>query len=250
MTSFDDALLLLDTYLHIPGVDAYDLKAFADEDREGGRGTGEYDGWSIDVDEGKLLYALVRALKPAQSIEIGVRHGASTRHLLAAIDANETGLLDSYDLEANGSEWHTAWTFHQGDALNAEFPPAEFVFEDGAHSLDFSLKIFETLKEFAHVVVTHDTNMTAAHGDFYVKQAFETVFPDGILLVLDGCERGLGIWVNREWLIAEREAVTAYIAQQADKVVEVAMPKAPPKTPVKRTSAKKPATPAKAKAKR
>lgn len=246
MTSLDDALLLLDNYLHIPGVDAYDLKAFADEDHEGGRGAGAYDAWSIDADEGKVLYALVRALKPARSIEIGVRHGASTAHLLAAIGANESGLLDSYDLEANGSTEHTAWTFHQGDALDAEFPPAEFVFEDGAHTLDFTLKIFEKLKQFAHVVVTHDTNMTVAHGDFFVKPAFETVFPDGILLVLDGCERGLGVWVNPEWTADDSKAVTAHIEQESNEVVKAALPKAPPKP---RTPVKKP-TPAKAKAKR
>lgn len=216
-------------------LDVDELIAYAAEDTEGGRGVGGFDGWSIDADEGKLLYALVRALKPAQSIEIGVRHGASTKHLLAAIDANETGLLDSYDLEANGSYEHTAWTFHQGDALNAEFPPAEFVFEDGAHTLDFSLKIFEKLKQFAHVVVTHDYAMTAAHGDFHVKEAFDTVFPDGVGIVLDGCERGLGIWVNQERLIAECEARAAYDAQQVT----------PPKT-----VAKKPTTTAKAKAKR
>jgi len=234
MISLTDALHLIADYAQL---DAEALIEFASEDTEGGRNQGAYDGWSIDADEGKLLYTLVRALKPARSIEIGVRHGASTKHLLAAIDANERGLLDSYDLEANGAYEHTAWTFHQGDALDADFPPAEFCFEDGGHGLDFSLKIFEKLKRFAHVVVTHDTAMTTAHGDFYVKQAFETVFPDGMLLVLDGCERGLGVWVNQEWSADDSEAVTAHIEQQAQTVVKAALPKAS-RTPAKRATTK------------
>lgn len=238
--NLNDAFAYLSGVLLASGIKVQpdDLIAFADEDMQGGRGMGEFDAWSIDADEGKVLYALVRALKPVQAIEIGVRHGASTVHLMRALEANGSGKLDSYDLEAAQntriSPYAQAnWTFHQGDALAAEFPPAEFVFEDGAHTLDFSLKIFERLKTFAHVVVTHDTNMTIAHGDFFVKQAFETVFPDGMLLVLDGCERGLGVWVNPERLIAEREAKAAE-AKQA----ESPKPPAPAKKPTRAAKSK------------
>lgn len=225
-----DALHQIADYAHL---DADALIAYAAEDVQGGRGDG-YDNWSIDADEGKVLFALVRALKPQQVIEIGVREGASTAHLLSAIDHNKAGLLDSYDVEANGKQGYDNWTFHQADALTVDFPSAEIVFEDSAHGLDYSLKVFERLKAFARVVVTHDTLMTPKHGDFHVRAAFETVFPDGLIFALDGCERGLGVWVNQEWAIAEHEAQIAYDKQQ------VAAPtSAPKKATAKRSTTRK-----------
>lgn len=191
-----DALTLLAEKL---ALDAASIIAYAAEDHEGGRNAG-YDGWSIDPDEGRLLYALVRALRPLQVLEIGVHEGASSAHLLTALDANQLGALTSYDIVKGAAEVKgIRWTVIQQDAALANFPPTEFVFEDSAHGLDYSLKLFERLK-FARVLVTHDTLMTPAHGDFYVKQAFETVFPDGLIFALDGCERGLGVWVNPDWI--------------------------------------------------
>ena len=208
-----DTLRQIADYAHL---DASALIAFAAEDTEGGRNAG-YDGWSIDPDEGKVLYALARALQPRQVLEIGVRQGASTAHLLAALDANGGGQLDSYDLEAIQAKARDRWTFHQGDALAADFPRAELVFEDGAHGLDFSRTLYQRLKPLARVLVVHDYQMTPAHGDFFVKPAFDEIFPDGLALSLDSCERGLAVWVNPDWQPEAAEAPRKPAAKRARK---------------------------------
>ena len=193
------------------------LIAFAAEDQQGGRNAG-YDGWSIDPEEGKVLYALARLLQPQQVLEIGVRQGASTAHLLAALDANGSGKLDSYDVEpSRESVLSDRWTFHQGDALAADFPRAGLVFEDGAHGLDFSRTLYERLKPLAGVIVVHDYAMTPAHGDFFVKPAFDEAFPDGLALSLDGCERGLAVWINPNWQPEAHEAPRKPAAKRARK---------------------------------
>lgn len=191
-----------------------DLIAYADEDHEGGRRAG-FDDWSIDPDEGKLLYALVRALKPAKLLEIGVREGASTAHLLAAIEANGDGELISYDIAAVSlKRTNHKWTAVQADALTADLPTADFVFEDSQHGLSYSLELFEKLRAMnPRILITHDYQMTEAHGDFHVKEAFDTIFPEGFPITLDGCERGLAIWINPDWQPAE--VVTETIAEAA-----------------------------------
>ena len=208
-----DTLRQIADYAHL---DASALIAFAAEDTEGGRNAG-YDGWSIDPDEGKVLYALARLLRPQQVLEIGVRQGASTAHLLAALNANEAGQLDSYDLEPTQAKGRDLWTFHQGDPLAADFPRAELVFEDGAHGLDFSRTLYERLKPLTHVIVVHDYAMTTAHGDFFVKLAFDEVFPGGLALELDGCERGLAVWINPNWQPEAHEAPRKPAAKRARK---------------------------------
>lgn len=196
-----DALTLLVAKLNLP---AAELIAYADEDTQGGVDTG-YSGMSIHRDEGRVLYALVRALRPQHAIEIGVCEGVSSLHLLAALDANGQGTLDGYDLDADAGKHVPAnaarWTFHAGDALDAEYPPAEFVFEDAAHTLDFSIAIYEQIKVLApRVLVVHDYYTDEVYGNFFVRQAFETVFGDqAIGIKLHDCFRGLGVWINPDW---------------------------------------------------
>ena len=196
-----DALGLL---AHLIGLNANDLIAYAAEDQQGGRWHG-FNGWAIDVDEGRLLYALVRALKPVRVLEIGTYEGASACHLLAALEANDSGELASYDTwdRAGNSvppELHKRWQFNTKDAVEAALPYADLVFEDADHSFDPATATYRKLRALQpRIVIVHDHAMTPAHGDFFVRQAFETVFPEGIGIVLEGCERGLGVWVNAEW---------------------------------------------------
>lgn len=200
-TTLANALTLLATKLNLPPAD---LMAYANEDPHGGVDTG-YSGMSIHCDEGRVLYALVRALKPQHAIEIGVCEGVSTLHLLAALDANGQGVLDGYDLDPHaGKHIPTSaarWTFHAEDALDADYPPAEFVFEDAAHTLDFSLAIYAHLKALEpRVLVVHDYYTDEVYGNFYVRQAFESVFgAEAFGVKLHDCFRGLGVWVNPNW---------------------------------------------------
>jgi predicted O-methyltransferase YrrM len=52
---------------------------------------------SITVEEGDLLYALVRMKKPGLAIETGTGHGCSTRRIAEALAENGSGLLISCD---------------------------------------------------------------------------------------------------------------------------------------------------------
>ncbi len=216
------------------GLDAYALYTYAAEDGYGGRNTG-FNAWGIDADEGKLIYALVRALKPIVVLEIGTNEGASATHLLAAVHANGQGEVISYDTnpDAGGLIHDKAlrghWTFHHEDAKTADLPHAEFVFEDSDHSLAGATAVLKRVKATnPRIVIAHDYAMTTDYGDFHVREAFDAVFPDGFSIVLDGCERGLGVWINPDW--------------HAPEVTPVPAKKATPRKPAaKQTSAKKPA---------
>lgn len=195
-----DALTLLAQRLRLS---PSELIAYADEDTHGGTDTG-YAGMSIHRDEGRLLYALVRALKPVQAVEIGVCEGVSTLHLLSAIHANGIGHLDSYDIDPEAGKLviaATSWTFHAEDALLSEFPAAEFIFEDAAHTLEFSLPMYERLKlQAPRVLVVHDYYTAEVYGNFYVREAFESVFGDQAFgIKLHDCFRGVGVWINPDW---------------------------------------------------
>jgi predicted O-methyltransferase YrrM len=187
------------------GLDAAELIAYADEDQVGGRDTG-YRGFSIDAAEGRLLYALIRVLRPERALEIGVFDGVSSLHLLAALEANGLGTLDSYDMLPTAGaavDDRGRWTLHIEDALKAALPAADFVFEDADHGLDTSIALLTKLKALQpRVIVSHDYYSHEVYsGGFFVKQAFDTVFGEANVLGLrfDGAERGLGLWFNPDW---------------------------------------------------
>jgi hypothetical protein len=235
-----EALIVLQAFIDI---DAEALVEDAAEDAAGGRGDG-FSGWAIDANEGKVLYALVRALKPAQVVEIGVNEGASSTHLLYALAANGSGRLDSYDTDTNAGLLvpdgiDAQWELHIEDATLVELPSAQLVFEDADHSLLGATAMFQKLKALnPRVLVTHDVNMTTAHGDFHVGEAFADVFPDGFTLTLDGCERGLGVWVNPDYAAPVAEAET--VEDATPTVKKVAKRAAPPrKKPTAKAGAKK-----------
>lgn len=213
------------------GLNADELIAYAGEDKFGGRNSG-FNAWGIDADEGKLLYALVRALRPDTVLEIGTNEGASATHLLAAVHANGSGAVISYDTNPDAGglinpSLRKQWTFHNADAQSAALPPAEFVFEDGDHSLAGATATLEAVKAISpRVVISHDYAMTEAFGDFHVKEAFDEVYPDGFSITLDGCERGLGVWVNPDWTVPEVKPAPVKKATTPRKPPPVAKPAA------------------------
>src|SRR5580658_8198215 len=60
--------------------------------REGGRES------FIEIDAPLELYALVRLLRPAHTVEVGVSSGVSSAYLLKALERNRAGTLHSVDL--------------------------------------------------------------------------------------------------------------------------------------------------------
>jgi predicted O-methyltransferase YrrM len=82
------------------GLDAPALVDYAYSDPHGGYNSAHDDGFPIGSlwrVEGQFLYALMRALRPLNVLELGTWHGASATHLLQAIVDNKNGGLTCVD---------------------------------------------------------------------------------------------------------------------------------------------------------
>lgn len=241
-------------------LDVNDLIAYAAEDTQGGRDTGAHGGGAVHASEGRVLYALVRALKPATCLELGVADGGSTAHILAALKRNGTGKLTSYDVDPTAGEkvpddLREGWTLIQEDVLKVDFAQADFIFEDTAHTLDFSIQLFKHLAQLnPRIILTHDYYSHLVYGNFAVEAAFTAVFgSDQHGLLLDDAFTGLGYWWNPNYVpagiivgkeLTEDDAETIRLAWQeanepepANNVVEVK--DVTPKPKAKRKAAKR-----------
>lgn len=161
--------------------------------------------WSV---EGKVLYALVRALKPKNALELGTWHGASATHMLSAQLRNGYGALYSVDhWEGAGTlvpdglrDW---WHITYADAVayidgKTHRRSIDFCFEDAIHSESEVYAIVTALKpklKPGAVVVHHDSE----HGDDG-RQVKAGVTRAGITnwksWLISPSDCGLLIWVN------------------------------------------------------
>lgn len=187
----------------VGGLDPAQLIAFAAEDNIGGRDTGNWRGNSIFADEGKLLYALVRALKPEMCLEIGTAQGCGATHILAALSKNKYGQLTSIDVDATvgdgiPAELRKRWTFVHEDGLTAALPAADVVFEDGAHDYNFTTAMLRRIQALhPRVIVSHDALSHLAYGDaFQVLHAWQDVFGNVRTVQIDHAFTGLAYHFN------------------------------------------------------
>lgn len=131
-----------------------DLHDYAAEDTIGGyhmdAAQAKWPVGSVFEVEGKVLYALIRALKPRRCVEIGLQDGCSATHISYALKANATGAtFFSIDRGNSGrlipDEVRMYVTVVGGDG--AEWLAAQpdgsidFLFEDADHSEDLSYRI-------------------------------------------------------------------------------------------------------------
>lgn len=143
------------------GLDGHELIGYSYEDEISGwdRGYGDWPVGSLWTVEGRILYALVRALQPELIVEIGTNVGCSASHMASALKMNGKGNLMSFDTcssitippDKNG---HSA-VFLQGqlipddllsfvELVNADgiaylreyIADADMIFEDGAHNFE------------------------------------------------------------------------------------------------------------------
>lgn len=144
-----------------------ELIAYAHADTvEGWTYLGYWPGGSVWKEEGKILYALVRALRPQNILECGSAFCCSTTHMLSAIRAARRGWLVSVTLEGDDERvpenLRPYWTFNVGisaqdylDTSNAEF---DFAFEDTDHTVPTTVAILSRLKarESVRTIISHD----------------------------------------------------------------------------------------------
>lgn len=184
-------------------LNADELIAYAAEDTIGGRDQGYWQAMGIHEDEGKVMYALVRALKPKQCVEIGVAEGCSSAHILSALNTNGGGKLYSVDIATDGvggkvpEYLRERWTLITGqDALTVKLPKkAEFILEDASHKFDFTRDMYKRLITLnPKVLLTHDFYTHFVYPDFEVEKAFVEVFGKSQGILIDGAFTGIGYW--------------------------------------------------------
>lgn len=96
--NLESVLLLMGAQL---ALDGNELIRYANEDVLGGYSNipslSKWEGGSMWESEGRMIYALVRALKPAVIVELGGYIGCSASHMAAAVMMNGVGKVYSLD---------------------------------------------------------------------------------------------------------------------------------------------------------
>lgn len=195
------ALELMSFLLNLDA-DGNQLMAYADEDDIGGFHFDErlrkWETGSLWEVEGKFLYALVRAMRPLQVLEIGTWRGASATHILAALHKNDYGYLTSVDLLESGQlipdELRYRWHFVQSDGAaylrSSMSCDPDIIFEDGLHDPLGTTAMLQEIKAGYHprLLLSHDAEHYIVGKD--VRQAFIDVFGSVNTLLIDPSDCG------------------------------------------------------------
>lgn len=154
-----------------------DLTAYATEDDHTGwdQGAGDWPTGSLWRVEGQVLYALIRALKPATVLELGTWHGCSATHMLAALARNgHAATLTSVDnnIEVTGQPsvigemipdpLRERWQSVHDDILHfvtTTDQTYDFIFEDGFHDTPQVTAVWQAAQRLLNpggFIVSHD----------------------------------------------------------------------------------------------
>lgn len=132
---------------------------------------------SVAPDSGRLLYSLVRALKPTTIVEYGMSYGISTLHLAAAVRDNGVGHIFTTEMSAQKLSAARATfaeagiddliTILEGDAretLKTVTGPVQFVLLDGWPDLDLPvLTILEPTLEPGALILGDNVRLDPKH---------------------------------------------------------------------------------------
>lgn len=197
--NMNETIKLVAQYL---GLDERELSDYAAEDIIGGysaRGESPWKIGSIYAEEGVVLYALCRMLKPAHVVEIGSLWGCSSAHIATALDINDFGQLTSIDVNDNAGQDRPAhlkkyitqiiadgrdWLASQPDNS------IQLLFEDSSHGTDMCEVISilaQTKLAPGGVFLTHD----ASH-DYAILEDGRQIPSNVGYEIRIGLDRGLG----------------------------------------------------------
>lgn len=156
------------------------------------------------LSEGKLLYSVIRTLKPKVIVEFGRNQGSSTNYIAKAIKMNGCGRLLSVDKSPLRTDHRIEPSLMEyveiveADALTYTLPcGTDFVYEDAAHTYDFNFAIMTKLKHElpeGTPIISHDVMYHP------IEEANVDALGPGILIQLPhdsdtvNFNCGLGFW--------------------------------------------------------
>lgn len=198
--NLNDSLLLIAMQLQL---DPNELIGYANEDTISGyHWQPEKSKWrqgSIWEVEGKTIYALIRALKPQNVVEIGSWVGCSATHIATALSVNGSGHVTAVDIDPQAGESFPAHlasvrTTVTSDGISwlagQEDESIDLLFEDSSHDTDMCASIAALCKTKlapGGVMLMHD----AAHSKAIVGGGAIIDSPVGAA-VCAGLDRALG----------------------------------------------------------
>ena len=192
------------------------LAEYGHEDPHGGWDANE-GGWpigSIWSIEGRYLYSLVRATKPARVLELGTFHGCSATHIAAALLKNDKGKLTCVD---NSWDFRTVdWQGTVGHMIPDEYrtrikivdddiptfidsAKAKFdiIFEDGDHdpaTIEIVWGKARKLLKAGGLLITHDAMHFVVGQD--IRAAIEALGFEPTYLLPAPSDCGFAFWRN------------------------------------------------------
>lgn len=155
-------------------LDTDELIKYADEDSYGGYhpNGGTFPIGSMWEVEGKVLSALVRAIKPRNILELGTSRGCSATHFLEAMRYNENDChLDCVD---NGSQVATI-----GDLI-----PPRFAGNYEIHNMDMA-QIIASAPDASYDLILEDGMHEPGQVEMVWRAAYRLLRPGGVILSHD-----------------------------------------------------------------
>jgi predicted O-methyltransferase YrrM len=213
MMTLDDALADI---AHRFGLDTEELIQYSYEDEHSGwdKGVGEWPVGSLWTVEGRVLYALTRALKPDTVFEIGTNVGCSTTHFASALKANGHGTVLSFDTAETIQIPGLTQTYSQGELipvhvrehvelihgdglvhLEQYIGTAGIIYEDCDHSTESTQRAWTVGRQklvTGGVIISHD----AAHwlvGEA-IRQGITNAGMEATIYAIRPSDCGLAIW--------------------------------------------------------
>lgn len=192
------------------GLDAKALIAFAAEDRETGwdNGTGQWPIGSLFASEGRILYALVRAMRPQVIVEFGALYGCSAKHILKALAKNKSGKLISIDPDAKpmmdrfSAAEIKRWEIVREYGETALLPKhIDIAIEDTGHEISMTRDMCKrAMQHGAKVILVHDADHFGVGAK--VREGMKLAFGSDYKIVRTAdSDCGYGYWVRPETVI-------------------------------------------------
>jgi predicted O-methyltransferase YrrM len=164
----------------------------------------------------EMLYVLVRAARPEVVVETGVLYGASSCHILAALEANGAGELHSIDLGTWPGEpmynylVHPAlmgqWDYIEGEVRN-ELPgllsrlgQIDMFYHDSVHTLEHMLWEYQVAGRFLRpggLLASHDVRISHSLLGMFRENAFPRFCRYRGLQPVVARNTGFAIWGGR-----------------------------------------------------